>query len=59
MLDTIKNVFIPAIKDSIKETCIEMINDTLYREPVDLSESAPGAFNGKRIRVIGRCITIY
>lgn len=59
MVDIIKNVLVPAIKESIKETCIEAIECTLYHEPVDLSEVVPGVSNGKRIRVIGRCITIY
>lgn len=59
MFDIIKTVIIPALKDEVEKGCKEWIDYTLYHESYDFNKVTPGVGSSKRIRVIGRIITIY
>ena len=61
IINTIKNILIPAIKDEVKKTCIDAVEHALYHEPVDLREVIPVPYdpNHKSIRVIGPIVTRY
>ena len=64
MLNTIKelkHILIPALKDELRNTVNEYINCTIYSEPVDLNVPSGygGGIGSKRIRVIGRIVTVY
>ena len=63
IINTIKNILIPAVRGEIKKTCIDAVEYTLYHEPVNLREVAPVPYscnsNRKQIRVIGPIVTRY
>ena len=61
VVDIIRDIMIPAVKDEVKKMAIETIEYTLYHESDDLRNAnyVPGIGNDKRIRVIGPIVTIY
>lgn len=61
VIETIKNILIPAVKGEFEKSCVETVEYSLYHEPVDLSEVTPVPYDpaNKRIRVIGPIITRY
>ena len=57
MLDILK-FLVGVVKDEIKQTAEELVEQTLYSEPYDFSQVVPYT-DGRQIRVIGPIVTMY